>query len=248
MLISATAYLGIRKPFLGEAMTDQELTDRQQHVLRFIEQQIHHFGYPPTIREIGRHLGIRSTNGVNDHLKALLRKGYLTKHGQKSRTLRVVRAGRAFDGNTPQDAAAPGAFSRPAQPGIVSVPFFDDLNLLKPFFSSKDARQTLELSAHLLGAHAGASLFATRYWSDESSDEGFLSQDVLLFRSSAEPESGESILVYHEESLHLRRYFSEGETLRLQPHNARQEAILILKSEFHSTRILGVLVGLVRVF
>ena len=64
-----------------------ELTDRQRQVYEFIEARIEEWGYPPTIREIGEHLGIKSTNGVADHLKALKRKGYLQQRDQKSRTL-----------------------------------------------------------------------------------------------------------------------------------------------------------------
>src|SRR6185369_9618970 len=66
----------------------QGLTDRQQQVLHYIRQSIHERGYPPTLREIGAHMGIRSTNGVNDHLRALERKGYLTREDMKSRALR----------------------------------------------------------------------------------------------------------------------------------------------------------------
>src|SRR5277367_1666154 len=66
----------------------QGLTDRQQQVLHYIRQSIHDRGYPPTLREIGAHMGIRSTNGVNDHLRALERKGYLTREDMKSRALR----------------------------------------------------------------------------------------------------------------------------------------------------------------
>src|SRR4029077_14943031 len=66
----------------------QGLTDRQNQVLVYIRQSIHDRGYPPTLREIGAHMGIRSTNGVNDHLRALERKGYLTREDMKSRALR----------------------------------------------------------------------------------------------------------------------------------------------------------------
>src|ERR1700757_4309673 len=66
----------------------QGLTQRQQMVLDFIRQSIHDRGYPPTLREIGAKMGIRSTNGVNDHLRALERKGYLTREDMKSRALR----------------------------------------------------------------------------------------------------------------------------------------------------------------
>ena len=66
------------------------LTERQQMVLDFIRQSILDRGYPPTLREIGARMGIRSTNGVNDHLRALERKGYLTREDMKSRALRPV--------------------------------------------------------------------------------------------------------------------------------------------------------------
>src|ERR1700689_4541862 len=66
------------------------LTQRQQMVLDYIRQSITDRGYPPTLREIGSQLGIRSTNGVNDHLRALERKGYLTREDMKSRALRPM--------------------------------------------------------------------------------------------------------------------------------------------------------------
>lgn len=69
-------------------MTRSRLTDRQQKVLDFIRESAASKGYPPTWREIAEHMGIRSTNGVNDHLKALVRKGYLVSDHKKSRTMR----------------------------------------------------------------------------------------------------------------------------------------------------------------
>ena len=71
----------------------QGLTQRQQMVLDFIRQSISDRGYPPTLREIGARMGIRSTNGVNDHLRALERKGYLTREDMKSRALRPTGMG-----------------------------------------------------------------------------------------------------------------------------------------------------------
>src|SRR5271154_2165770 len=68
----------------------QGLTQRQQMVLDYIRQSISDRGYPPTLREIGARMGIRSTNGVNDHLRALERKGYLTREDMKSRALRPL--------------------------------------------------------------------------------------------------------------------------------------------------------------
>src|SRR5437588_2782906 len=77
----------------------QGLTARQQMVLDFIRQSIVDRGYPPTLREIGARMGIRSTNGVNDHLRALERKGYLTREDMKSRALRPTGLGSATPAN-----------------------------------------------------------------------------------------------------------------------------------------------------
>src|SRR5215510_13834586 len=66
------------------------LTDRQREILDFITQSIRERGYPPTLRESGLHFGIRSTNGVNDHLRALEKKGYLQREDLKSRALRPM--------------------------------------------------------------------------------------------------------------------------------------------------------------
>ncbi len=70
----------------------QGLTKRQLQTLDFIRQSINQRGYPPTLREIGEHMGIRSTNGVNDHLRALERKGYLRREDMKSRALKLVES------------------------------------------------------------------------------------------------------------------------------------------------------------
>src|SRR5471030_1370040 len=73
----------------------EPLTERQEKILAFIKKSVLDQGYPPTIREIGEHFGIRYTNGVNDHLKALERKGYLLRGELKSRALAVIDGGKS---------------------------------------------------------------------------------------------------------------------------------------------------------
>src|ERR1700750_1473225 len=83
------------QPPFREVYKVQKLTQRQEMVLQYIQSSITERGYPPTLREIGNFMGIRSTNGVNDHLRALERKGYLTREDMKSRALRPT----ALNGN-----------------------------------------------------------------------------------------------------------------------------------------------------
>lgn len=74
------------------------LTQRQQKVLDFIRSHFLASGHPPTLREIGAFMGIRSTNGVNDHLKALERKGVLIRGPKgRSRSLRPIARSRERD-------------------------------------------------------------------------------------------------------------------------------------------------------
>lgn len=87
-------------------MSREALTDRQQQVLDFIAESARSRGYPPTVREIGEHMGIRSTNGVSDHLEALEKKGYLKREPMISRGLRILpepaaTEPSATDGGTP---------------------------------------------------------------------------------------------------------------------------------------------------
>lgn len=77
--------------------TQRPLTERQRMILDFIKQSIRDRGYPPSLREIAAHAGIKSTNGVNDHLTAIERKGYLRRDPMTSRGLQ------------PTDFIVPGA-------------------------------------------------------------------------------------------------------------------------------------------
>jgi DNA-binding MarR family transcriptional regulator len=79
-----------------------DLTKRQRQTLTFISDSIRSAGFPPTFREMGRHLNIRSTNGVCDHLRALERKGYIVRSDMKSRGLRLTaKALASFQEATP---------------------------------------------------------------------------------------------------------------------------------------------------
>lgn len=69
------------------------VTVRQRFVLAFIVSHLEKQGIPPTLREIGSHMGIRSTNGVNDHLEALVAKGCIVRNAMQSRAIQVLRKG-----------------------------------------------------------------------------------------------------------------------------------------------------------
>src|SRR3989304_1756756 len=120
-------------------MPDREtLADRQKEVLEFIQQSIVARGYPPTLREIGEQMGIRSTNGVNDHLKALEKKGYLAREDLKSRALRPLR-GRDGAGAPPAAPAAAPAFLADE---LVEIPIIGRVAAGLPLLAGGDVADT----------------------------------------------------------------------------------------------------------
>lgn len=84
-------------------------TERQLQVLKAIDSSVREHGYPPTLREIGIAIGVRSTNGVHDHLLALERKGYVTINDGKCRSLIITAVGRALLPPAPRPDAPPFA-------------------------------------------------------------------------------------------------------------------------------------------
>ena len=119
----------------------KELTNRQQEILDFISQSINERGYSPTLREIGSKMGIRSTNGVNDHLKALERKGFLIRDDQKSRTLRPVSLGGEDD--------------------LLEIPVLGRVAAGEPILAVEEAEDSVKVDRCLIGSAKGFTHFAS---------------------------------------------------------------------------------------
>src|SRR5712691_3827724 len=128
----------------------ETLTERQEMILAFIKKSIQDQGYPPTIREIGEHFGIRSTNGVNDHLKALERKGYLWRGEQQSRSLVPTKRARLVLG---LGARKDG--------GMIEVPVLGKVAAGTPLFAAENFEDSVKIDSFLLGGN-GREVFALR--------------------------------------------------------------------------------------
>src|SRR5215813_10145284 len=133
----------------------EPLTERQKQVLDFIGASIQERGYPPTLREIGEHMKIRSTNGVNDHLKALERKGYLLREELKSRALRPV----AGMGET------------------VEVPLVGRVAAGRPVLAVEHVEDTVKVDKFFLGSSSSRAVFALRVKGDSIIEDGIYDGD-----------------------------------------------------------------------
>jgi repressor LexA len=224
------------------------LTDRQLEVLRFIARQIEDAGYPPTIREIGEGLDIRSTNGVNDHLKALERKGFLTRDAAKSRALIPTDLAREALG---EGAAARSAnvipFARAAAKTagrLVEIPIVGRVAAGQPILAQERIEDTVQVDAFLLGTNK--KVYGLRVQGDSMIGDGILTGDYVFVKKQLHADDGEIVVAMIDEEATVKRVYFEGDRVRFQPSNPRMAPIYVRQSDFRSTMILGVVVGVYR--
>ena len=201
----------------------KRLTERQQMVLDFISESIGDRGYPPTIREIGERLKIRSTNGVNDHLKALERKGYITRDDMKSRAVRPVGM-------------------EPAS--MVSVPILGRIAAGAPLLAVEHVEDTVQVDSFFIGATQ--EVFALRVVGESMIEDGIHDGDYIFVKKQITASRGDIVVALIEDEATVKRYYPEGDRIRFQPANAAMEPIYVRREQFKATSILGIVVGVYR--
>ncbi len=224
------------------------LTDRQLEVLRFIAGQIEECGYPPTIREIGEALDIRSTNGVNDHLKALERKGCLTRDPVKSRALiptprarEVLASGRGEQGNVISLASRIAARSASR---MVEVPIVGRVAAGQPILAEERIEDTVQVDSFFLGT--GKKVYGLRVQGDSMIGDGILPGDYVFVKKQLHAQEGDIVVAMIDDEATVKRVYFEGARVRFQPSNPRMAPIYVREADFKNTMILGVVVGVYR--
>lgn len=218
----------------------QGLTDRQQQVLRYIRDSISDRGYPPTLREIGAHMGIRSTNGVNDHLRALERKGYLRREDMKSRALRPI--------NVPDDLGGDpdASVARPANDAteLAEIPLLGRIAAGAPLLAEENVEDTIHIDKTLV--KGGRDTFALRVQGESMIEAGILSGDTIFVRRQSTANRGEIVCALIGDEATVKYYFPEKDYVRFQPANGAMAPILVRATDFKPTMLLGVVVAVFR--
>jgi repressor LexA len=235
-----------------------KLTDRQRMVLEYICESIQDRGYPPTLREIGLKLGIRSTNGVNDHLRALERKGYLTREDMKSRTLRptdttlriVGRGVASMGGGGHDDEGVEVELAREAEAAnddMIEIPILGRVAAGLPIEAIEQHGDTVRIDRMLLGRGArGGDVFGLRIQGESMIEAGIHDGDYVFVRKQARAQRGAIVIAMVGDEATCKYFFPESTHVRLEPANASMAPILVPKSDWRETQILGVVVGVFR--
>jgi repressor LexA len=212
----------------------EELTERQKEILQFIVRESELRGFPPTIREIGEEMDIRSTNGVNDHLKALERKGYLLRGEQQSRSLVPTKRARMVLG-----------LGNKRTPDLVEVPVLGKVAAGAPLLATEHVEDSVKIDSFFLGG-SGREVFALRVKGSSMIEDGIFDGDYLFVRKAPSANPGDIVVALIDDEATVKRYYPEGDRIRFQPANAAMQPIYVNKADFRSTMILGLVVGVYR--
>lgn len=192
------------------------LSERQKKILDFVEAFVRENNYPPTIREIGEAVGISSTSVVNYNLNILEKAGYITRNKVVSRGLKLVNrptASRAKD-----DIIRIPLLGRIAAGEPIPIPSGD-----LPSFGY----ETIELTRGIIGKEEG--LYALQVKGNSMIDALIHDGDIVIMRHQEEAANGELVAVWlkDQEETTLKRFYLEGDRVRLQPANPTMEPIYV---------------------
>lgn len=198
------------------------LTRRQETILRFVIECIRDNGYPPTIAEIGAEFGISSTNGVNDHLVALKKKGYIER-SSKARGIHV----------TPKAAA--GLYQNEA----AMLPLVGEVAAGQPLLAEENIEEHIAVD----GSIAKENAFCLRVRGESMIEDGILDGDIIVVDQRKTARNGDIVVALLEDETTVKHFYQDGPRVELRPANSTMSPIHV---DADAVQIQGVVVGLQR--
>lgn len=202
----------------------KKLTSRQREILNFINEEVMHKNYPPSVREICQAMGLSSSSTVHAHLKALEKKGYIKRDPTKPRAIEVL------------DHAANIKQKQRSR----LVPLLGQVTAGIPVLAEENIECYFSLPEEMF---KGDNLFTLRVQGDSMKEAGVQEGDLVIVRQQPTAENGEIVVALIGEEATVKRFFQEGGHIRLQPENPDYEPIIVKDN----VRILGKVIGLLRV-
>jgi repressor LexA len=198
------------------------LTKRQQQVYDFLVAYLADNGYPPTLQEIASHLHVSGNLGVLRHLKALEREGLITRSPGSSRSITLTNR---------------------VERGSVLLPLIGSVRAGVPELAMEEVEEHIPVASVLVKSRDA---FLLRVKGDSMIEAHILAGDLAVIRPQSTAENGDIVVVLIDGEATLKRFFHEGDRIRLQPENASMEPIFIAADTL-DVAIVGKLTGLCRV-
>ena len=197
-----------------------DLTKRQKEIFDFIGRYASKYGYPPTVREIGKAVGLHSSSTVHAHLANLEKSGLLRRDPSKPRAIELL-----------VDKAKKAIRS----PGL---PLVGQVAAGQPILAEENIEEYLDVP-DMIGGEDGD--YVLRVRGESMKDAGILEDDYVVVRPSDDADDGEIVVALIGEEATVKRYFRESDHVRLQPENDAMEPIRTTEA-----KLLGTVVGVFR--
>jgi repressor LexA len=202
-------------------MVDLDLTKRQKEIFDFVRKYAAKTGYPPTVREIGKAVGLHSSSTVHAHLANLEKIGLLRRDPSKPRAIELL-----FD--KAKQTILPGN----------GLPLVGQVAAGAPILAEENIEEYLEIP-DVIGGEDGDYILQIR--GESMKNAGILDDDYVVVRPSDDAANGEIVVALIGEDATVKRIFREKDHIRLQPENEEMEPILSTEA-----RVLGRVVGVFR--
>lgn len=207
----------------------KELTSRQEEILEYIKKYSKENRMPPTVREIGNHFEISSTNGVRSILAALIKKGYINRSPRLSRGIEVIDSDKS--GNV---AEAPS--------NTIEIPIVGRVAAGTPILAVQNLEGTVTIDRDFLACRSD--VFALRVKGDSMINAGIFDGDLIFARQQKTAERGEIIVAQIDNEATVKYYHPLADHVELRPANPRYRPIIV-KNDKDFT-IAGKLIGVMR--
>ena len=212
---------------------DVDLTKRQQEIFEFIKRYSAQYGYPPTVRDIGKAVGLASSSTVHAHLANLEKLGMLRRDPSKPRAIELLDRVQKDVGNAVESAVQ-------SVRGIVrqGLPLVGQVAAGSPVLAEENIEDYIQVP-DVAGGEDGEYILRVR--GESMKDAGILPGDFVVVRPQETAVDGEIVVALVGEEATVKRFFREADHVRLQPENAAMEPI-----RSKEVRVLGRVVGLFR--
>lgn len=214
----------------------KELTERQEEILRFIEEFRDSTGYPPTLREIGKKFDISSTFGVKRHLDALVKKGHLTQESNTSRGLSLVK-------DKPEGNGTALKFVN-SEETVYHIPIIGRVAAGSPITAIENVEGSIIIDPSFM--KKSANCFALKVKGDSMINAGIFEGDLVIVNPQAEALNFSIIVAIIHGEATVKRFEKKNNIVRLIPENSNYSPIEITENDEFS--IAGKVVGVVRTF
>ena len=211
--------------------TRAETTKKEKAILKFIENQVIANGYPPSVREIGKAVGLSSTATVHAYLEKLEKQGFIKKEDKKGRTLKVIKD----TNNKPFEKASKDFYT---QKELVDVPIIGKITAGQPILAVENVTDTFPIPVDFVG---NSESFMLTVRGESMIEAGILDGDYILVKKQNDARNGEIVVALIGDEATVKTFYKEKNYIRLQPENHTMEPIIV-----PDCQILGKVAGVFR--